>query len=85
MTDFNGRPVLVTGAIVFVVSWFADPEVQVNSIKYARNFRDLTRERLKMNARLTPKNSAMGPSSITVPTAISLPRIFCSRIPCIFR
>ena len=33
----------------------ADPEVQLNGIKYAKNFKDLTRERLRMNARLEPK------------------------------
>ena len=33
----------------------ADPEVQLNSIKYAKNFKDLTRERLRMNARLEVK------------------------------
>ncbi len=33
----------------------ADPEVQINSIKYAKNFKDLTRDRLKMNARLEVK------------------------------
>ena len=33
----------------------ADPEVQINGIKYAKNFKDLTRERLRMNARLEPK------------------------------
>ena len=33
----------------------ADPEVQLNSIKYAKNFKDLTAERLKMNARLEVK------------------------------
>ncbi len=33
----------------------ADPEVQLHDIKYARNFKDLTRERLAMNARLQPR------------------------------
>ena len=33
----------------------ADPEVQLNGIKYATNFKDLTRERLAMNARLQPR------------------------------
>jgi type II secretory pathway component GspD/PulD (secretin) len=35
-----------------------DPEVQLNGIKYATNFKDLTRERLRMNARLEPKKDA---------------------------
>ena len=33
----------------------ADPEVQLNGIKFAKNFKDLTRERLAMNARLQPR------------------------------
>ena len=33
----------------------ADPEVQVNAIKYAKNFKDLTRERLRTNQRLEVK------------------------------
>ena len=33
----------------------ADPEVQLRGIKYAKNFKDLTRERLRMNAMLEPK------------------------------
>jgi type II secretory pathway component GspD/PulD (secretin) len=33
----------------------ADPEVQINSIKYAKNFKDLTRERLRMNRKLEVK------------------------------
>ncbi len=33
----------------------SDPEVQINGIKYAKNFKDLTRERLAMNARLQPR------------------------------
>ena len=33
----------------------ADPEVQLNGIKFARNWKDLTRERLRMNDRLDPK------------------------------
>ena len=33
----------------------ADPEVQVNAIKYAKNFKDLTRERLRMNQKLEVK------------------------------
>jgi type II secretory pathway component GspD/PulD (secretin) len=33
----------------------ADPEVQLNGIKFAKNFKDLTRERLRMNARLEPR------------------------------
>ena len=33
----------------------ADPEVQLNSIKLPKNFKDLTRERLRMNARLEVK------------------------------
>ncbi len=33
----------------------ADPEVQLNGIKYATNFKDLTRERLRMNERLAIK------------------------------
>ena len=33
----------------------SDPEVQINGIKYAKNFKDLTRERLAMNARLAPR------------------------------
>ena len=32
-----------------------DPEVQLNSIKFPKNFKDLTRERLQMNARLEIK------------------------------
>src|SRR3974377_410928 len=32
-----------------------DPEVQINAIKYAKNFKDLTRERLRTNARLEVK------------------------------
>ena len=36
-------------------SAIADPEVQLNGLKYARNFKDLTKERLAMNARLEPK------------------------------
>ena len=33
----------------------SDPEVQIKGIKYAKNFKDLTRERLAMNARLQPR------------------------------
>ena len=33
----------------------ADPEVQLNSIKFPKSFKDLTRERLRMNARLEVK------------------------------
>ena len=33
----------------------ADPEVQLNAIKFPKNFKDLTRERLRMNARLEVK------------------------------
>ncbi|WP_246196174.1 type II secretory pathway, component PulD [Aquisphaera giovannonii] len=33
----------------------ADPEVQLNGIKYAKNFKDLTRERLRMNQKLEVK------------------------------
>ncbi len=35
----------------------ADPEVQLNGIKFPKNFKDLTRERLKMNARLELKKN----------------------------
>jgi len=37
------------------ISSVADPEVQLNSIKYATNFKDLTRERLRMNQKLEVK------------------------------
>jgi type II secretory pathway component GspD/PulD (secretin) len=33
----------------------ADPEVQINGIKYPKSFKDLTRERLRMNAKLEVK------------------------------
>src|SRR5262249_5531547 len=33
----------------------SNPELQVSAIKYAKNFKDLTRERLAMNARLQPR------------------------------
>ena len=33
----------------------ADPEVQLRDIKFPKNFKDLTRDRLAMNARLEPK------------------------------
>ncbi|WP_406699819.1 type II secretory pathway, component PulD [Singulisphaera sp. Ch08] len=36
----------------------ADPEVQLNGIKYAENFKDLTADRLRMNARLEIKKDA---------------------------
>ncbi len=39
------------------VDWaaVADPQVQMDGIKYMTNFKDLTRERLRMNAKLEPK------------------------------
>ena len=35
----------------------ADPEVQLKGIKYPKNFKDLTKDRLAMNARLEPKKA----------------------------
>jgi len=37
------------------VASIADTEVQLNGIKYAKNFADMTRDRLRMNAKLEPK------------------------------
>ena len=37
------------------IASIADPEVQLNGIKFPKNFKDLTRERLGMNAKLEPK------------------------------
>jgi type II secretory pathway component GspD/PulD (secretin) len=38
-------------------SAIADPEVQLKGIKFPHNFKDLTRERLRMNAMLEPKKA----------------------------
>ncbi|MDR3619511.1 MAG: type II secretory pathway, component PulD, partial [Paludisphaera borealis] len=37
------------------IASIADPEVQINGLKFPKNFKDLTRERLAMNKRLEPK------------------------------
>jgi type II secretory pathway component GspD/PulD (secretin) len=52
------------------VAAVADPEVQINSIKFARNFKDLTRERLRMNAKLAPKKD---PETLEVTAALEKP------------
>jgi type II secretory pathway component GspD/PulD (secretin) len=36
----------------------ADPQVQLNGIQYVRNWKELTKERLRMNAKLEPKKSS---------------------------
>jgi len=57
--DLETRSAKEEGALVAFqevdLAGVADPEVQINSIKYAKNFKDLTRERLRMNARLEIK------------------------------
>jgi len=37
------------------IASISNPEVQIRGIQYAKNFKDLTRDRLEMNARLEPK------------------------------
>ena len=39
----------------------ADPEVQLRGIAFPKNFKELTRDRLEMNARLEPKKDPHGP------------------------
>ena len=48
----------------------ADPEVQLNGIKFAKNFKDLTRERLRMNARLEPKKD---PKTLAIEAKLNEP------------
>ena len=47
-----------------------DPEVQVNGLKYAKNFSDLTRERLRMNARLEIKKD---PRTLAIESKLNEP------------
>ena len=51
-------------------SAIADPEVQLNGIKYANSFKDLTRERLRMNRMLTPKKD---PKVLEIESKLSAP------------
>src|SRR5262249_13175317 len=48
----------------------ADPEVQLRGIKYAKDFKDLTREPLRINAMLEPKKSA---SDLTIEKKLNEP------------
>ena len=51
-------------------SAIADPEVQLNGIKYATSFKDFTRERLRMNRMLEPKKD---PKVVEIESKLSAP------------
>ena len=51
-------------------SSIADPEVQLKGIKFPKNFKDLTRDRLRMNAMLEPKKA---PQTLAIESKLNDP------------